>query len=105
MDYQKEISHAAVDAGRTWCSATNRMWCKAARCFGAGLTDLRALFAHAGRPSDAYTDVAFPDRPFTLHVARPERWMPETPIVFSHHGRSPQRRGLPGLLSVVRRRA
>jgi hypothetical protein len=36
MDYQKEIAHAAVDAGRTWCSATNRMWCKAARCFGAG---------------------------------------------------------------------
>jgi poly(3-hydroxybutyrate) depolymerase len=34
----------------------------------------------------AFVDPAFPDRPLTLHSARPRAWDADTPVLFVHHG-------------------
>src|SRR5215472_14159497 len=48
--------------------------------------ELSCLVAKPGANSIVYHDAAFPDRPLTLHSARPVRHDVATPILFVHHG-------------------
>lgn len=48
--------------------------------------DLVRLVASPGASTLVYHDPAFPDRPLTLHSARPADYTPETPVLFVHHG-------------------
>lgn len=50
------------------------------------MTDLAPLVDRPGAHSMSYIDPAFPDRPLTLHSARPQAWNADTPVVFVHHG-------------------
>ena len=51
------------------------------------MSDLAALLRNQGANSVPYTDPYFPDRPLTLHSARPRHCTPDIPLVFVHHGR------------------
>jgi hypothetical protein len=42
--------------------------------------------AAPGAHSQPYIDPAFPDRPLTLHAARPRHFNADTPVLFVHHG-------------------
>jgi poly(3-hydroxybutyrate) depolymerase len=50
------------------------------------MTDLLRLVSKPGANSMAYLDAAFPDRPLTLHAARPRAYDATTPVLFVHHG-------------------
>jgi poly(3-hydroxybutyrate) depolymerase len=50
------------------------------------MSDLAALVAHAGVNDLPWTDPALPGQPLVLRAARPQRFSPETPVLFVHHG-------------------
>jgi poly(3-hydroxybutyrate) depolymerase len=50
------------------------------------MTDLSRLVGASGANSLSYVDPAFPERPLTLHAARPSRFAADTPLLFVHHG-------------------
>jgi hypothetical protein len=50
------------------------------------MTDLSRLVRAPGAHSLTYTDVAFPDRPLTLHAACPRDFDHRTPVLLVHHG-------------------
>jgi poly(3-hydroxybutyrate) depolymerase len=47
---------------------------------------LQGLVANPGANSLAWHDAAFPDQTLFLHAARPQRYTPQTPLLFVHHG-------------------
>jgi poly(3-hydroxybutyrate) depolymerase len=47
---------------------------------------LHALIASPGANSLDWYDEAFPGRRLRLHAARPERYTPDLPVLFVHHG-------------------
>jgi hypothetical protein len=50
------------------------------------MTDLLRLVDTPGAHSLPYVDPAFPERPLTLHAARPRQFASHTPLLFVHHG-------------------
>lgn len=50
------------------------------------LSDLHALVARAGANDVPYEDPHLPDRTIMLRSARPQRYSPEMPVLFVHHG-------------------
>jgi poly(3-hydroxybutyrate) depolymerase len=49
-------------------------------------TDLRALTAQPGANDACYHDPYLPNRAIGLRAARPDRYSPQTPVLFVHHG-------------------
>jgi poly(3-hydroxybutyrate) depolymerase len=49
--------------------------------------ELHRLTETQGPNETSYVDPAFPDRPLTLFSYKPRGFTPETPVLFSHHGR------------------
>ena len=56
------------------------------RCESQPMTDLTCLVQTPGAHSMTYTDLAFPDRPLTLHAACPRVFDRQTPVLLVHHG-------------------
>jgi hypothetical protein len=52
------------------------------------MASLRDLVMAPGAAEISWTDPAFPDRPLMLYAACPAGFTAETPVLFSHHGRS-----------------
>jgi hypothetical protein len=50
------------------------------------MTDLSPLVTAGPTASLDYHDPVFPERTLTLHVVRPDRHRPDTPVLFVHHG-------------------
>ena len=51
-----------------------------------GSRDLQGLVAQAGANDAPYEDPCLPGRIIMLRSARPKRYVPETPVLFVHHG-------------------